>query len=394
MAPTPDLVPRLGEARLQRLLSRFPAVAVLGPRQCGKTTLVRRLFPRATLLDLDRPSDRQRLQADPEYLLRHLKSPVLIDEAHRMPDLFPVLRALIDERSQNGRFVLLGSAHFSQVWDISESLAGRVVFLNLHPFAYAEVAGHSVSLRELWLRGGFPTPCLHLTPGSRADWMDGYFRTFVERDLGALSVEVSTMQMHRFWLMLVHAHGGMWNASEFGRALGLSYHTVNRYADIFERSFLIRRLPPYFVNIGKRLVRTPKIYLTDSGLLHALLGIETAARLDVDPKRGASWEGFLIEQIIRRETLAHPASRFYFWRTATGQEIDLIVERDREVIGVEIKVGTRIDPGDWKMLQSGLDHLKLARAWLVNQGEAVYSPFAGLQVTNAQRLLAPGKWQL
>ncbi len=390
-----DILPRLADARLQRLLRRFPAAAILGARQCGKTTLVRRLFPHADFFDLERPSDVQRLEADPEYVLRHLKSPVVIDEAHRLPALFPILRALIDEKPHHhGRFVLLGSAHFSLARDVSESLAGRIAFVDLHPFAYAEIAGHDISLAELWLRGGFPDPCLRLTPGSRADWMDGYFRTFVERDLGALSVEVSPSQMRRLWYMMVHAHGGIWNASEFGRSLGLSYHTVNRYADILEQGFLIRRLQPYFVNIGKRLVRSPKLYLTDSGLLHALCGVESTAQLDVHPRRGASWEGFVIEQIIRRETLVHPSSRFYFWRTADGYEIDLIVERDREVIGVEIKVGTRIDPRDWKALQYALENLKLARAWLVNQGEATYSPLEGIQVTSAEQLFTASKWRL
>ena len=388
-------VPRLAAGRLRRLLQTFPAVAVLGPRQCGKTTLVRRLFPKAESFDLERPSDLRRLESDPEYVLGRLKPPVILDEAQRMPDLFPILRALIDEhRAGCGRFVLLGSAHPSLVRGISESLAGRIGFLELDPFTYAEAAAAGAGLDDLWLRGGFPDACLHADRRSRRDWVDGYIRTFLERDLAGLAVDVSAAQMRRLFHMLAYANGALWNASEFGRALDLSYHTVNRYDDILEQGFLLRRLPPYFANLSKRLVRSPKIYLTDSGLLHAILGVETSRQLDVSPQRGLSWEGFMIEQIIRREKLAHPSSRFYFWRTATGQEIDLIVERGGRRIGVEMKVGTRVDPSDWKTLRYAIENLKLARAYVVNQSEAPYSPLAGVEVVPAERLLVSPKWSL
>jgi predicted AAA+ superfamily ATPase len=210
-----------------------------------------------------------------------------------------------------GRFVLLVSAHFNLRQRISESLAGRIGFLDLDPFAYVEVAG--ARLADLWLRGGFPDPCLTPNRGARRDWMDAYLRTFLERDLAGLAIEVSLSQMRRFWYLLAAANGTIWNASELGRSLGLSYHTIQRYADLVEQAFLLRRLPPYFANLGKRLVKSPKVYLTDTGLLHAFLGVETEQQLDRCPQRGASWEGFIIEQIIRREKLTSPASRFYFW---------------------------------------------------------------------------------
>jgi predicted AAA+ superfamily ATPase len=385
---------RISAPRLQGLVRQFPAVAVLGPRQCGKTTLVRRLFPDAEMFDLERPSDVTRLEADPEYTLRSLKGPVILDEAQRMPALFPILRALIDERRRTrGRFILLGSAHPSLVRGNSESLAGRNGFLDLYPLCYSEVANTRVSLADLWLRGGFPEPCLHPARRSRRDWMDGYIRTFLERDLAGLALDVSAAQIRRFWNMLAYAHGTLWNASELGRALGLSYHTVNRYADILEQAFLLRRLPPYFVNLNKRMVKSPKIYLTDTGLLHAFLGIESARQLDVSPQRGASWEGFIIEQIVRREKLAYPASQFYFWRTAIGQEVDLIVERGSERIGVEIKVGAHVAGSDFKNLRTAMDDLKLTRAWLVNQTDRRYSPLPGIQVIPAQQLLE-GRWAL
>jgi predicted AAA+ superfamily ATPase len=385
---------RISASRLQSLVRQFPAVAVLGPRQCGKTTLVRRLFPHAEMFDLERPSDVTRLEADPEYTLRTLKGPLILDEAQRMPKLFPILRALIDERRKTrGRFILLGSAHPSLVRGISESLAGRIGFLDLFPLCYAEVAKTRVTLADLWLRGGFPEPCLHPARRSRRDWMDGYIRTFLERDLAGLALDVSAAQIRRFWNMLAYAHGTLWNASELGRALGLSYHTVSRYADILEQAFLLRRLPPYFVNLNKRMVKSPKVYLTDTGLLHAFLGIESARQLDVSPQRGASWEGFIIEQIVRREKLAHPGSQFYFWRTATGQEVDLIVERGSERIGIEIKVGSHVAGSDFKNLRIAMDDLHLTRAWLVNQTDRRYSPLPGIQVIPAQQLLE-GRWLL
>ncbi len=386
---------RLGGARLKKLIRQFPAVAVLGPRQCGKTTLVRHLFPRAELIDLERPSDLARAEQDPEYLLRNSAAPLIFDEAQRMPDLFPVLRAIIDERrTARGRFVLLGSAHPSLVRGIAESLAGRIGFLELDPLCYAELAGTRTSLADLWLRGGFPEPCLYPGRWSRRDWMDGYIRTFLERDLAGLSLEAPAARIRRFWNMLAYAHGTIWNASDLGRALGLSYHTINAYAEILEQTFLVRRLPPYFVNLGKRLVKSPKIYLTDSGLLHAFLGIETARQLDVSPQRGASWEGFIIEQIIRREKLAHPESQFYFWRTATGLELDLLIERGSRRIGVEIKVGSQVAGGDLRKLRTAKDELQLARVYLVNQSRQRYAPFRGAEVVPAAEFLSQAPWKL
>jgi hypothetical protein len=377
------------------LLRTFPAVAVLGPRQCGKTTLVRSLFPDAASFDLERPSDLQQLQADPEYVLRKLKSPVILDEAQRVPELFPILRALIDERrSARGRFVLLGSAHPSLVRGSSESLSGRIGFLDLHPFCYLEVAPRGISVGNLWLRGGFPEPCLYGRRRPRTDWMNGYVRTFLERDLASLAPGLSQSQVRRFWRMLAYANGSVWNASDIGRSLGVSYHTVTGYADVLEAGFLMRRLQPYFTHGPKRETKSPKVYLTDTGLLHALLGIESARQLDVSPQRGLSWEGFIIEQIIRRETLVHPASRFYFWRTATGVEIDLLIDRGTRKIGFEIKVGTKVAPADWRHLRTGIDELKLDAAILVNQGASSYSPLPGLRVIPAADLLGQEKWAI
>jgi len=242
---------------LNGLLRRFPAVTVLGPRQCGKTTFIRHALPDWTYLDLERPSDVAPLVADPEARLEQLGDRVILDEAQRVPEVFPVLRGLIDRRRPGkGRFVLLGSASPTLVRGISESLAGRTAFLDLPPFRWDEVRRRRTrgGLSALWLRGGFPDAFLEPNDQKRHDWLEAYTRAFIERDLPGLGIEVSAPQMRKLWTMLAHANGGLWNASELGAALGTSYHTVNRYLDILEQAFLVRRLPPFFANVGKRLV--------------------------------------------------------------------------------------------------------------------------------------------
>lgn len=388
-------IERLAGQRLLALMRQFPAVAVLGPRQVGKTTLVRTLLPQAEFFDLEKPSDAQRLEGDPEFTLGTAKPPVVLDEAQRMPQLFSVLRALIDEkRHRRGRFIILGSAHPGLVRGVSESLAGRIGFVDLDPFCSVELKNTRVTLSELWLRGGFPEPCLHPRRRSRVDWMDGYIRTFLERDLATMAVDLSTAQIRRFWNMMAYAHGGLWNASALGSSLNLSYHTVERYADILEHGFLLRRLQPYFVNIGKRLVKRPKMYFTDTGLLHAFLRIETLRQLDVAPQRGASWEAFVIEQIVRRERLQNPSSEFYFYATASGHEIDLLVVRGREKIGIEIKAGSRIERRSWTILRDSMDELNLARAYVVNQAPKGYEASPRLHVVPAAQLLGADAWNL
>jgi len=256
---------------LRRLLRRFPSVTILGPRQCGKTTFIRRALPDWTYLDLERPSDSVPLAADPEARLNQLGDRVIFDEAQRVPEVFPILRGVIDRRrSRNGRFVLLGSASPSLVRQISESLAGRTAFLDLSPFRWSEVKTHRQTggLATLWFHGGFPPAFLERDDRARHEWLESYTRAFIERDLPALGIEVSASQMRKLWTMLAHCNGGVWNASQLAASLGVSYHTVNRYVDILEQTFLIRKLPPYFANIGKRLVKSPKVYFRDTGLLH------------------------------------------------------------------------------------------------------------------------------
>lgn len=388
---------RLAAARLSALARRFPVVCILGARQVGKTTLARATFRGGTYLDLERPSDLDRLRIDPEMLLERAAGPVVLDEAQVWPPVFPVLRSLVDESPRrNGRFVVVGSAQPALVRGASESLAGRVGFLDLDPLSVAEVAAGAprVTIDSLWLRGGFPG-ALHARglPAWR-DWMEGFARTFVERDVGALGLEVSAPRMRQLWGMLAHLHGGIFNASELGASLGTSYHTVQRYVDILERCFLVRRLAPYHRNVGKRLVRSPRLFLRDTGLLHYFLGVRRAEQLEHEPRRGASWEGFVIEQIIRRERLERPESQFWFWRTATGMEVDLLVDRAGDLVPVEIKLARRVADSDLKGLRSCMTDLGLRRGVLLAEVDRPFAAGKGIEVLPVREALAARRFRL
>lgn len=376
---------------LRRLLRRFPVVTVLGPRQCGKTTFIRQALPDWTYLDLERPSDVAPLAADPEARLGQLRGRVIFDEAQRLPDLFPVLRGVVDrERSRKGRFVLLGSASPALVRHISESLAGRTAFLDLPPFRWDEMAARrgTGGLSTLWFRGGFPVAFLERDDRARHDWFEGYTRTFVERDLAALGIDVSASQMRRLWAMLAHANGGVWNASQLAASLGVSYHTVNRYVDILEQTFLIRKLQPYSANIRKRLVKSPKVYFRDTGLLHYFLGVLTLQALETHPARGSSWEAFVIDQMVSAFERAVPASRAFFWRTAQGNEVDLLVETGPRLVPFEIKLHSAPRAEDARGLQRCMMDLGLQRGYVVYPGRESYSLGGGVTALPAERLLA------
>jgi predicted AAA+ superfamily ATPase len=376
---------------LRRLLRRFPSVTVLGPRQCGKTTFIRRELPAWTYLDLERPSDSAPLAADPEARLSQLGERIIFDEAQRVPELFPILRGVIDgRRSRNGRFVLMGSASPSLVRRISESLAGRTAFLDLPPFRWSEVKRRprAQELSPLWLRGGFPPAFLEPDDRARHEWLESYTRAFIERDLPALGIDVSASQMRKLWTMLAHCNGGVWNASQLAASLGVSYHTVNRYVDILEQTFLIRKLPPYFANIGKRLVKSPKIYFRDTGLLHFFLGIHSASALDIHPARGMSWEAFIIDQLISASQQAAPGGRAYFWRTAQGNEIDLLVDLGTKKVPFEVKLHSAPTSQDAGILQQCMRDLKLPRGYLVHSGRDHYSLGNGITALSAEKTLS------
>ncbi len=325
-------------ARVKALAEIFPAVMVLGPRQVGKTTLVRTAFRGVPYVDLEEPRQRALFRADPTFQIEsHARPSLILDEAQAVPEVFAALRGIIDSRRRTAsRFILLGSAQPTLVRNVSESLAGRVGILDLEPLTASEVAHgrERRSWRDVWLRGGFPDA---LRTGDFREWWEAYLRAYLERDLPALGVGADPMLARRLMTMLAHQQGGIINASRLSAALGISHHTVTRYVDVLEQTFLLRRLSPFFRNVGKRLVKAPKVYLADTGLLHHLLNISTHDDLDSHPIRGASWETFVIEDLVRRERLAHPHSQIFFWRTAAGAEIDLVIERGSRRFAIEVK---------------------------------------------------------
>ena len=361
---------------------------ILGPRQCGKTTLAEH-FLDGEYFDLEKPSDRQVFGGDPELALRRLPEPCLLDEAQALPELFPVLRSLIDEdRKRNGRFFLLGSVNPVLVREISESLAGRVGIVELTPFLFPEIGeGPYGDLAALWLRGAFPDAYATADEEAWQLWQENYLRTFVERDLPRQGLALSPVEMRRLLGMLAHNHGGLLNASELGRAMGLSYHTINKYLDVLEGHFLVRRLPPYYANLGKRLVKSPKVYLRDAGMLHHLLGIGSDRGLLESPRRGASWEGFLIEQLIALERLRNPGSQFYFYRTQAGAEVDLIIDRGSTRIGYELKCAMAVGRRDWLNLSNALADGVIHEGQVVYAGDRSYPVAEGLSVEAADKLL-------
>jgi len=370
--------------QLRSLLKQFPAVCILGPRQCGKTTFAKHELKNWDYLDLEKPSHLAQIQDDPETFLSHHPKNIIFDEAQQLPTLFSILRSLIDEnRKQNGRFVLLGSASPKLISNISETLAGRIGFLDMTPLHLKEVP----KMSSLWIRGGFPDAFLQNNIKSRTDWFEAYTRTFIERDLNLYGIDISATQMRRLMAMLAHVHGNLLNASELGNSLGMSYHTVNRYLDILEQTFLIRRLKPFYANIGKRLVKSPKIYIRDTGLLHHFLSIQSEKELLVHPKRGASWKGFAIEQIISWITLQNPSIDCFFWKTATDQETDLLIQRGEDLLPIEFKTHKAPTRADVKGLFFCIKDLKLKKGYVVTPFENNYSLGDNIEVISFKKIL-------
>jgi len=372
------MIPRVAKARLLDLLQRFPAVALLGPRQAGKTTLAlsleEQLKPQALYLDLELPSDRAKL-ADPElYLSQHRDRLVILDEIHRLPDIFQTLRSLIDRRRRTGRkvsqFLLLGSASMDLMHQSAETLAGRIAYLELTPFTAAEVGGTSPSAPDaLWLRGGFPESFLADDDEGSFEWRTAFIQTYLERDVPALGPRVPAETLRRFWQMLAHNQGQMFNGAQLAAGLGVSGHTIARYLDILVDLLLVRRLQPWASNARKRLVRSPKVYVRDSGLVHALLGIRTQEELFGHPIVGPSWEGMLIENILS----SLPATvRSWFYRTSAGAEIDLVLEfGHKNIWAIEIKRSIS-NPVPSKGFYIGCADLKAARQIVLYPGQESY----------------------
>jgi len=380
-----EYIKRSVHARIHTLLQDYPAVALLGPRQCGKTTLALEIVKhngKSAYLDLERPSDVRKLH-DPEAFFRlHKNRMVCLDEIQRVPEIFQVLRSVIDEDRINGRFLILGSASRDLIRQSSETLAGRIAFLSLMPFLLSEVSAvskdrASCALR-LWLRGGFPPSFLSQSEESSLLWRENFVQAFLERDIPQLGFNIPAQTLRRLWQMLAHNHGQQLNSSRLGESLGVSHTTTRSYIDLLTQTFVVRALLPFHVNIKKRLVKSPKVYVRDSGLLHALLDIETHEDLLGHPVYGASWEGFVIENIISELPRWQP---FYF-KTAAGAEIDLVLVKGRRLIAIECKASSapEVTKGFWNALKD----LGIKEAWVIAPVKESYPIQKHVQVANLE----------
>ncbi len=362
------LIPRKHHlARVRLLLDEFPVVALLGARQVGKTTLARQLAEAhqepVAWFDLEDPVDLAKLEA-PGFQLRPLRGLVVLDEIHRLPDIFQLLRVLADRPGPPARFLVLGSASTELLRQTSESLAGRIAFHILDGFDLAEADDPE----RLWLRGSFPRSYLASSDAASRRWRDGFIQTLLARDLPDLGSTIPSTTLRRFWTMLAHWHGQTWNGAEFGRAFGVSHSTVRRYLDLLTSVFVVRQLQPWFENISKRQVRSSKVYIADSGVLHALLGLTDRTDVMSHPKVGASWEGFVIQQIVQL-LRASPEQRFH-WSTYTGAKLDLLVMDGSRRYGFEVKRSEA--PRLTRSMRSAVDTLKLDWLDVVHAGTERY----------------------
>lgn len=342
-----------------------PIVSILGSRQCGKSTLAR-IYCRdksVEYFDLENPVDRRRLEA-PMRALEPLRGLVVLDEIQRLPELFEILRVLADRPDCPARFLTLGSASPSMVRGVSESLAGRVGFVDLSGFDLSEVGG--AAAEKLWVRGGYPRAFLAAAETQSYEWRQAFIRTFLERDIPQLGISIPAETLRRFWTMLAHYHGQIWNAAEFARSLGTSEPTARRYLDILSGTYMVRILVPWFENIGKRQVKSPRVYLRDSGLLHALLELKNKGAIERHPRLGASWEGFALEQVLCR----YPMPGVYFWSTHGGAELDLLLMADGRRYGFEFKYTDA--PSRTRSMLSALQDLSLEHLWVIYPGRDAY----------------------
>ena len=360
------MITRLKQKQVLNFSKQFPVIAIIGPRQSGKTTLSKLLYLKnnknAYYFDLESPVDRAHFNR-PEYFLSSLTDkPIIIDEVQRLPDLFALLRSLVDKKKQKGKYILLGSATPHLIKGVSETLAGRIAYVEVDPFNLTEVYKKPSDTNKHWFRGGFPDAWLVKNDLQWHAWMDNFFRTFIERDLNTLfGVSFYPDLMFKLWGMLAHFHGGIWNAQSFAKGLNISPTTVNKYIEYLEGAFMLRRLPAYFINAKKRLVKSPKIYVRDSGLLHYLTGIQTAKELFFNPGIGNAWEGYVIEQILQ---LLPATVKPYYYRTHDGSEMDLVLVKGiKPIVCIEIK--TTNEPNLTKGFYESFKDLKCKNGFIV-----------------------------
>ena len=369
---------------LKTLLRDSPVVAMIGARQVGKTTLAQQLVrgydAPATDFDLESSEDLAQL-ADPLLALSPLKGLVVIDEVQRRPDLFPTLRVLADRRPLPARFLVLGSASPELLRQSSESLAGRIAYYELPCLSLSETG--LPDLEELWLRGGFPASFVAPSQEASNRWRKDFVRTFLERDIPQFGITIPGPTLERFWAMLAHYHAQVWNGSELARAFGVSHHAVRRYLDVLASTFMVRSLRPWSANISKRQVKSPKVYVRDSGLLHTLLDIDNWQALQRHPKIGASWEGFVIENVVR--ALGADDRQCYFWAAHSGAEIDLIIHRGGRLRGFEVKRTS--SPTVTRSMLRAYDDLRLDRLDVIHAGNRTFPISKEVRAVAAHRLL-------
>ena len=367
-------------SRIQSAFRVHPAVALTGPRQCGKTTLASMYAgrePVSAYFDLERAVDRRKLMS-PEQTLSRQTGLVVIDEIQRQPQLFETLRVLIDRPDSRARFLLLGSASPVLVRAVSETLAGRVGLVDLSGFALQEVG--DADWRTLWSRGGFPPSYLAPDAAASALWRENFIRTFLERDIPQLGIAIPAESLRRFWTMVAHYHGQVWNAAEFARAIGSGETMARRYLDILDGACVVRVLTPWRENLKKRQVKSPKIYVRDSGLLHGLLDLDSFDALSGHPKRGASFEGFVIEQLLN----GFDTRSASFWATHAGAELDLLVTVAGRRYGFECKYGDA--PGTTRSMRVAIEDLRLTHLWVIYPGEDAYDLDSAISVLPARRI--------
>ena len=364
---------------LRAHLQTFPAVLLVGPRQCGKSTLAAHVCRRWQRIDLERPADLALLSADLEGFLDANPTRVVIDEAQRLPELFPALRYALDRRPGKGRYLLLGSASPPLLRTASESLAGRLGIVELTPFLAGELDGVP-NAADRWFWGGLPPVHGLRSNVRRARWLDAYITAFLERDLPLLGSRIDPVRLRRLWTMLTHVHGQLLNVSDLARSLGVSSHTVDGHLDVLESAFMIRRLRPFHANVQKRLTKSPKLYVRDTGILHFLAGLRTPAELATWPRRGSSFEGLVIEELAALAQQRAVRPEVYFWRTQAGAEVDLLAGEAGRMSPIEIKLGTAIDARQLSGLRQCMSDLGLSTGWVISTTSVARELPGGIRV--------------